>query len=80
MLGAARVSSGLVARRWRAGERVVAVWRVLRPFLGTVAGLACFVVAAFMWSVIAGIMVTGVACFVLDWYADTDVAQARRRQ
>lgn len=77
MLGAARVSSGLVARRWRAGERVVAVWQALRPYIATVAALACFTIAAFMWHLLVGIVVLGLSFLVVDWYAD--VVRRQRR-
>ena len=53
-------------RGWltRVGRRVVA--RVA-PVLGTALGLAAFTVAAFLWAVIPGCLVLGVALILLEW-------------
>lgn len=71
LLGAARAQVGVVTRRGRVGVRLAMMWRGLRPFLGSVAGLACFVTAAFMWHLLAGIVVLGVSFLLIDWYAGT---------
>ncbi len=53
-------------------------WRWVRPLLGSAAGLACFVAAAFLASLIVGLVVTGLALLVLDWYSTTPACEQRR--
>lgn len=45
----------------------VRLWKAGNRFLLPAAGLSCLVVAAFMWTTIAGMVALGIACFVLDY-------------
>lgn len=78
LLSAARSRAGDAARRRRLTVRLAHGWRWVRPLLGSTAGLACFVAAAFLASLIAGLVVTGLALLVLDWYSTTPACEQRR--
>lgn len=81
LIGAARSRAGeAAARHRRLGVRLAAGWRWVRPLLGSTAGLACFVAAAFLASLIVGLLASGAALLVLDWYSSTPACQARRQR
>jgi hypothetical protein len=42
-------------------------WRSFRPLTLPLAGLGCFVGAAFTVSTLAGLIGAGMACFVAEW-------------
>ena len=44
-------------------------WRRLRPLSLPIAGVGCFVAAAFTVSVLAGLITAGLACFFVEWRA-----------
>lgn len=80
LLSAARSRAGDAARRRRLTARLAHGWRWVRPLLGSTAGLACFVAAAFLASLIVGLITAGVAVMILDWYSTTPTCQQRRLQ
>lgn len=53
--------------KW-AGRRLPR-WQAVKSFILQAAGLTCLDVAAFRWTLIAGLVVTGVSLFVLEWLA-----------
>ena len=64
---AARQAKTRTATRTVAGSAVrVAVTKLLAA-LGTVLGLACFVVAAWIVAIPLGLLIAGVSLFVLEW-------------
>ena len=64
---AARQAKTRTAARSVAGMHVRAAVTKLLAALGTVLGLACFVVAAWMVAIPLGLLVAGVSLFVLEW-------------
>lgn len=47
-------------------------WSVVRSFVLQAGGLAALDVAAFQWTLIAGLVASGVSLFVLDWLVGGD--------
>lgn len=83
-IGAAKVAAISAARRSRAAsrpDRGPGALSAVGEALGTVAALACFVVAAFALGWVIGFAVTGVALLLLDFKATViRRARAARRQ
>lgn len=46
---------------------LIPAYRAVAPAAGSILGLGLLVVAAFAWSVIAGLAAAGVAVLILEW-------------
>ena len=79
-LGAAKLATFSATRRQaRADRRPRGVVSFIGEMLGTLAALACFVVAAFALGFIIGMAVAGVALLLLDFKASM-IRRARAAQ
>lgn len=76
-------TAGRAERRVRRREAVIPrvakflgrrlpTWRAAKSFVLQVSGLACVDLAAFQWTLTAGLVVTGVSLFVLEWLVGGD--------
>lgn len=43
------------------------VWNAARSTTLMLAGFACLVVAAFILHIVAGLVIAGLSCFILEW-------------
>lgn len=64
----------------KAKNRSVTVMQATIRLMLHIVGFSCLTLAAFLWSIIAGLVVAGISCFVFSWLLSTTATVPERPQ
>lgn len=75
-----KLGKALDKRADKAKYRAATVTQTIIKLMLHIVGFSCLTLAAFLWSIIAGLVVAGISCFVFSWLLSATETPERPQQ